>query len=93
MSDATDKLEPYNEMLFTALSGLRLAFVEVVNNHKDPQVLLDAIRELDSVRTIINSAENLGVAIGIGQFQIGLFTLTGDPEKDLGQKRTKFPES
>jgi len=93
MSNVAEKIIPYLETLKPALDEIRSAFVGVVNQKEDVSKLLKAIKKLDEVRLLINSAENIGFAIGFGQFTIATFPLTGNPDRDLGQMKIDLPES
>ena len=93
MAIESKRLSPYMEMLTSALEDLRQAFIGFVNEQEGPGLLNESIVKLENVRRIINSAENIGIVISIGQFQVIPFELTGNIQRDLGQKAVKLPES
>ncbi len=90
--DASERAATYADILKPALNKLRTSFIEVVNEKADISVFLESIRELDNARQVINSAENIGLVIGIAQYMIVAFPLKGDPKRDLGQTHIDLPE-
>lgn len=75
----------YGEEIDSALKKLRRVIIEILNNRKEIDALIPTLQEWEKVRQRINDQENVGVVIGVGQWKINLFLLTGDIEKDVGQ--------
>lgn len=75
----------YGEEIHLALEKLKHAIVEVLNNRKEIDALVPALQEWEKIRQKINDQENIGMVIGVGQWKINFFPLTGDIEMDVGQ--------
>jgi len=93
MSETEGNAKEYLELLREPLKNLRIAFSEVVNEHKNSSKLVEAVRRLDNARQLINSTSNIGLVIGIGRYIIIPFPLTGDPKRDVGQTPVDLPEN
>lgn len=92
MSNNQQKVKPLTDML-KAIADINNSFLEVVNNNGDTAKLAKAIKRFNKVRQAINDAENIGIMLNIEKFKVIAFNLTGDPKRDLGQKKTKLPEN
>ena len=75
----------YGEEIHLALKKLKRAIVEVLNNRKEIDALVPTLQEWEKIRQKINDQENIGMLVGVGQWKINLFLLTGDIESDVGQ--------
>ena len=85
MSIPNKGIEFHSEEVNSALKKLKLAIAEVLNSRKEIDALVPALQEWEKIRQKINDQENIGVVIGVGQWKINLFLLTGDIESDVGQ--------
>ncbi len=77
--------------LMQEIKTMKRMFLYVVNGLAPEEALLKSIQRYKEKRQVLNNLINHGIVIGIGQFQMELFTLTGDPKKDGGQKNLSHP--
>ena len=93
MKTISERLTAHNDALAPLLEELRQALVKVVNRRGDITEFSKAIEHLEEFRQFINSAEHIGFIVGIDNWRVAVFPLTGDPQKDIEQIDLNLPKS
>ena len=83
-----EKQEAIKRATYELTKELKLVsriFTHVLNGLKPIEEFQKAVKGFQEKRQLLNNL-NQGILVSIGRFNIVLFQLSGDPEKDGGQK-------
>ena len=82
MQSNKEKLANHDNILVPVLDKLKTVILKIFNEKGDMAELSMAIEKLNEVRQHINNIENIGLVVGINEWLLVTFPLSGDPSKD-----------
>lgn len=85
MQSNQEKLARHDDILVPVLDELKSVLIKVFNQNEDVSELTKVINKLDAVRHYVNNIEDIGFTVGINEWLIVTFPLSGNPSKDAGQ--------